>query len=220
MTRHPLWKVINETSVARRKITNRWGIFCSKGHRENCHGLPSRLKQSYHHPPEYKSIEHHNYTDLYAPITDYDNDAVEDSYDHLQEILYRSPKEDMLVVSGDWNAKVGEDAFKNWKGICSGRYCNAETNERGLRLLKFAYYNVGVLANTLGKHKASRRWTWHSANGEYLDRIDCNMVRWRFMTGVNTAKTRVFPEADIGRDHDLVMMTFTTHKDQVRSPEA
>ena len=59
----------------------------------------------------------------------------------------------MLVVSGDWNAKVGEDAFKNWKGICSGRYCNAETNERGLRLLKFAYYNVGVLANTLGtKH--------------------------------------------------------------------
>ena len=206
--------------MARRKITNRWGIFCSKGHRENCHGLPSRLKQSYHHPPEYKSIEHHNYTDLYAPITDYDNDAVEDSYDHLQEILYRSPKEDMLVVSGDWNAKVGEDAFKNWKGICSGRYCNAETNERGLRLLKFAYYNVGVLANTLGKHKASRRWTWHSANGEYLDRIDYNMVRWRFMTGVNTAKTRVFPEADIGRDHDLVMMTFTTHKDQVRSREA
>ena len=55
------------------------GIFCSKGHREHCHGLPSRLKQSYHHPPEYKSIEHQNYTDLYAPITDYDYDAVEDS---------------------------------------------------------------------------------------------------------------------------------------------
>ena len=40
------------------------------------------------------------------------------------------------------------------------------------------------------------------------------------MTGVNTAKTRVFPGTDIGRDHDLVMMTFTTHKDQVRSLEA
>ncbi|KAM7430258.1 hypothetical protein ABFA07_019000 [Porites harrisoni] len=43
---------------------------------------------------------------------DYDDDAVEDFYDHLQEILDQSPKKDILVVLGDWNAKVGEDAFK------------------------------------------------------------------------------------------------------------
>ena len=124
------WKNFDETSTleghkwyfsGKEENHEQVGISCSKGHREHCHGLPSRLKQSYHHPPECKSIEHHNYTDPYAPITDYDNDAVEDSYDHLQEILYRSPKEDMLVVSGDWNAKVGEDAFNNWKGIC-GRW--------------------------------------------------------------------------------------------------
>ena len=28
------------------------------------------------------------------------------------------------------------------------------------------------------------------------------------MTNVNTAKTRSFPGADIGSDHDLVMMSF------------
>ena len=28
------------------------------------------------------------------------------------------------------------------------------------------------------------------------------------MTNVNTAKTRSFPGTDIGRDHDLVMMSF------------
>ena len=28
------------------------------------------------------------------------------------------------------------------------------------------------------------------------------------MTSVNTAKTRSFPGADIGSDHDLVMMSF------------
>ena len=43
-------------------------------------------------------------------------------------------------MQGDWNAKVGADACKDWKGIC-GPYSNKETNERGLRLLEFASYN-------------------------------------------------------------------------------
>jgi len=33
------------------------------------------------------------------------------------------------------------------------------------------------------------------------------MVKRRFHTSVNIAKTRSFPGADIGSDHDLVMMT-------------
>jgi len=47
------------------------------------------------------------------------------------------PRKDITVVQGDWNAKVGAEAIKNWKGIC-GKYCNSETNERDLRLLEFA----------------------------------------------------------------------------------
>ena len=88
----------------------------------------------------------------YAPTWNYDDDAAEDVYGHLKEILDQSPKKDILVVLGDWNAKQGEDAFKNWKGTCE-RYYNPETNERGLRLLEFVFYNDVVLANTLGKHK-------------------------------------------------------------------
>ena len=138
-----------------------------------------------------------------------------DFYDHLQEILDQSPKKEILVVLGDRNAKVGEDALKNWKGTC-GSYCNPETNERGLRLLEFVCYNDLVLAN----HKVSRRWTWHSTNGGYHNQIDYIMVRRRFMTSVNTAKTRSFPGADIGSDHDLVMMSFRlpSRKIKIRGP--
>ena len=143
----------------------------------------------------------------YAPTSDYDDDAVENFYDHLQEILDQSPKKDILVVLGHWNAKVGEDAFKYWKGTW-GRYCNPETNERGLRLLEFACYKDLVLANTLGKHKVSRRSTWHSPNRGYHNQTDCIMVRSRFMTIVKTEKTRSFPGAEIGSDHDLVMKSF------------
>ena len=34
------------------------------------------------------------------------------------------------------------------------------------------------------------------------------MVRQRFQSSVNIAKTRSFPGADTGSDHELVMMTF------------
>ena len=111
---------------------------------------------------------------------------------------------------GNWNAKVAEDAFKNWTGTC-GCYCNPETNERRLRLLEFTCYNDLVLANTLGKHLVSRRWTLQSPNGGYHNQIDYIMVRRCFMTSVNTTKTRSFQGADIGSDHDLVMLSFRLH---------
>ena len=75
-------------------------------------------------------------------------------------------KKDILVVQGDWNAKVGEDAYQNWDGTC-GKYCNITSSEIGLRLLEFASYNNLILANTLGPHKLSRRVTWQSPNGEH-----------------------------------------------------
>ena len=74
----------------------------------------------------------------HTPATDYDDDDIEDFYDQLQEVIDQAPKKDIFVVQGDWNAKINEDASKNWKGTCV-QYCNPETNERGLRLLEFAY---------------------------------------------------------------------------------
>ena len=106
-----------------------------------------------------------NITIIQAPTSDYDDTEIEAFYEQLQEVLVETPKKGMLIVQGDWNAKVGEDATKDWKGIC-GPYRNSQTNERGLLLLEFASYNDLFLTNTFGPHKPSRRWTSHSANGK------------------------------------------------------
>ena len=65
----------------------------------------------------------------YAQTSDYDDNETEEFYDQLQNIIDQTPKKDILVVQGDWNAKVGKDAFENWQGIC-GPVCNDDTNER------------------------------------------------------------------------------------------
>ena len=95
----------------------------------------------------------------------------------------------IFVVQGDWNAKVGSDACGNWQGIC-GPFCNDDTLERGLRHLEFATFNDLVLVNTFGHHKASRRWTWHSPNRQHHNQTDYILVRKRFRSGVNSARTQ------------------------------
>ena len=125
----------------------------------------------------------------YAPTTDCDDEKIEGFYEQLQEVVDQIPKKDILIVQGDWNAKVGKDACKNWK-YTRGLYSNNETNERGLRLLEFASLNDLKLANTFGPHKTSRRWTWHSPNGKHHTQIDYIMIKRRFQTSVNIAKTR------------------------------
>ena len=80
--------------------------------------------------------------------------------------------------------------------------------------MEFASLNDLKLANTFGPHKASRRWTWHSPNGKHHNQIDYIMIKRRLQNSVNITKTS-FPGADIGSDHDLVMMTFKLHLKKV-----
>ena len=87
-----------------------------------------------------------------------------------------------------------------------------------LKLLDFATYNNLVLANTLGNHKPSKRWTWHSPDGTHHNQIDYIMVKKRFCSGIKTARTRTFPGADVGSDHDMVMMTFQKRLNNSRKP--
>ena len=154
---------------------------------------------------------------VYAPTSSYDDSDVDEFYRELQSLVDQTPKQDILVVQGDWNAKVGEDAQEDWGEVC-GPSCNPETNDRGLKLLDFATYNNLVLANTLGNHKPSRRWTWHSPDGTHHNQIDYILVKKRFRSGIKTARTRTFPGADVGSDHDMVMVTFQTRLRNSRKP--
>ena len=143
---------------------------------------------------------------VYAPTSDYDDNKIEEFYEQLQAAVASVPSHDILVVQGDWNAKVGTDAQRDWKETC-GPHCNEITNSRGLRLLEFASTNQLCVANTYGTHKPSRKWTWHSPGGRYHSQIDYILIKRRFKSSVKTAGTRTFPGADVGSDHDLVMMT-------------
>ena len=120
-------------------------------------------------------------------------------------------------VQADRNAKVGRDAQTDWGDVC-GPYCNTETNERDLSLRGFATFNNLVLPNTLGPNKPARRWTLHGTDRKHHNQIDYILVRKRFQSGANVHRTRSGPGADIGSDHDLVMMTFLVRLKKTKTP--
>ena len=122
---------------------------------------------------------------VHAPTSDH-----EQFYKQLDSIKAKTPKKDLLVVQGDWNAEVGPDAYQHWAGTV-GRFVIGRTNDRGWRLREFAK-NHRLIHATLHPNRLSRTATWYAPNGQVHNQID-------------KAHTRPFPGADIGSDHDLVL---------------
>ena len=71
----------------------------------------------------------------------------------------------------------------------------------------------------LGHHKTSRRGTWHGPNGQHHNQIDYILVRNRFQSGVNSARTGSFPGADTGSDHNLLIITLHLPLKRISKPK-
>ena len=64
---------------------------------------------------------------VYAPTSDAEEAEVELFYEDLQDLLELTPKTDVLLIRGDWNAKVGSQEIP---GV-TGRFGLGIWNEAG-----------------------------------------------------------------------------------------
>ena len=91
----------------------------------------------------------------YAPISNAEEAEVEWFYEELQDLLELTPPKDVLLIIGDWNAKVGS---QETPGV-TGKFGLGIQNEAEQRLIEFCQENALVIANTLFQHKR-RLYTW------------------------------------------------------------
>ena len=80
---------------------------------------------------------------VHAPTSDHER-----FYEQLDSIIAKTPKKDILLVQGNWNAKVDTNAYQHYAGT-EGRFGIGETNDRGWRLREFAKNQRPTLASTL-----------------------------------------------------------------------
>ena len=93
---------------------------------------------------------------VYALISNAEEDEVEQFYEDLQDLLELTPKKDVLFIIGDWNAKAGSQEIT---GI-TGKFGLGIRNEAGQRLIEFCQVNALVIANTLFQQHKRRLYTW------------------------------------------------------------
>lgn len=83
---------------------------------------------------------------------------MEEFYKKLENIIRKVPNKKILIIQGDFNAKVGPDAYENWAET-DGQYITGTTNNRLLHLLEFVSNQRLTITNTLYFHKLSRTTT-------------------------------------------------------------
>jgi exonuclease III len=138
---------------------------------------------------------------VYAPTAAAKEEVIDQFYADLQRTVDNTARQDVLIVMGDLNAKVGIDASA-WNGVI-GQHGIGEENERGERLLNFCSCNNLVIANTLFKQtKPQRKWTWTSPDGHTKNLIDFIMISKRWKSDVQSCRSFA---ADVGSDHKLVL---------------
>ena len=84
-------------------------------------------------------------TQVYAPTSNAEEADVEWFYEDLQDLLELTPKNDVLFITGDLNAKVGNQEIP---GV-TGNFGFGEQNEAGQRLTDFCQEKAPLIANTL-----------------------------------------------------------------------
>ena len=99
----------------------------------------------------------------YAPTSNTEEAEAERFYEDLQDLMELTPKKDVLLIIGDWNAKV---ASQETPGV-TGKFGLGVRNEAGQRLIEFFQENALLIANTLFQPYKRRLYTWTSPDGQH-----------------------------------------------------
>ena len=100
---------------------------------------------------------------VYAPTTNAEEAEVEQFYEDLKDLLELTPQNDVLLIIGDWNAKVGSQETPR----VTGKFGLGIQNEARQRLIEFCQENALAIVNTLFQQHKRRLYTWTSPDGQY-----------------------------------------------------
>ena len=138
----------------------------------------------------------------YAPTADKPDEEIEQFYRDLGKVLTETPKRNVIVITGDFNARVGADGVEE---EISGKFGHGERNDRGQTLIDFCAENKMVITNTLFRLHSRHRYTWQHPNGNTRSQIDYILINRQWKQAINNSRTSL--SADCDSDHKLLILT-------------
>ncbi|XP_072039109.1 craniofacial development protein 2-like [Amphiura filiformis] len=130
----------------------------------------------------------------YCPTNVADEDIVENHYDSMRRAIEFISAHNLLIVMGDFNARVGlEDTKFTYHDT---------TNRNGKYLVELATEKNLIIANTQFRKKAGKLWTFTSPGGNNYQ-LDYILIRRKWRNSLQNAEAyNTF--ASVGSDHRIV----------------
>jgi hypothetical protein len=118
----------------------------------------------------------------------------------LEQIHNETPKNDIKIILGDFNAKIGKEQL--FKPIIEMQSKHEESSENGLTATDFAAGKNMHISSTFFPHKTIRKETRISLDGKTKNQFDHVMIDSRHATDISDVRS--FRGADCSTDHFLV----------------
>ena len=137
----------------------------------------------------------------YAP-TETSSDAAKNSfYEDLSEVLISIPPHTVVVLTGDFNARLGRDSYSTNKRVIGNHCYHNSTNDNGQRLIDLCESMDLRPAHSHFKHRKSRLSTYRDPKGNFyqIDHIVISQKWWKSLRDC-----RAYNILDIGSDHKVV----------------
>lgn len=142
------------------------------------------------------------------PIKDSAYERMKDVFYHdLEELICSIPPHTVIILAGDFNARIGMDSHESNPRIVGPNCYHAATNHNGVRLLKLCESTNLRPAHTHFGNRRSRLATFHPVNPEHpMTQIDHIMINTKWWKSIKSC--RAFNTIDIGSDHKVVTAHF------------
>ena len=150
---------------------------------------------------------------VYAPTLVSSEEDITSFYHALSILLNSIPKDEGIVLLGDFNARVGTE-YETWKPL--GPHSVGNMNGNGLLLLQLCTQLDLAITNTFFRQKKEHRATWFHPRSKHGHTIDFIITRRSDLR--NFCKVCVMRGADCDTDHMLVRAKLKIHiRKKIRS---
>ena len=137
----------------------------------------------------------------YVPTNNGEDEEKENFYQKLHAIVKILPSRNIIMVMGDFNAKIGSDN----KGLetVMGREGVGERNDNGERFVDFCVSNQLVIGGSVFQHKRIHKATGVSQDSVTENQIDHICINRKFRRSLQDVRVR--RGADVASDHHLLV---------------
>ena len=157
------------------------------------------------------SNRHATIISAYAPTLTSPVETKDTFYEQLHNTLSSIPRQDKIILLGDFNARVGTNHLV-WEGII-GKHGVGNINDNGLRLLNLCASHDLAITNTFFQLATKHKTTWMHPRSKHWHLIDYAITRKPDLQDFKV--TRAMRGAECWTDHRMIRSTV---KFRIRPP--